>query len=92
MLHGFPMVPVALISVMFIAVTSSVLVDLLPFELVTSLMKLILILCIACRSVCELMDFSGLEVDEALRMFQAEIRVQGEAQKVERLVEVTRNL
>ncbi|KAK1340802.1 hypothetical protein QTO34_017196 [Cnephaeus nilssonii] len=33
------------------------------------------------------MDFSGMELDEALRKFQAHIRVQGEAQKVERLIE-----
>ncbi|XP_078490154.1 IQ motif and SEC7 domain-containing protein 1 isoform X2 [Ciona intestinalis] len=38
-------------------------------------------------SVCELMSFSGLELDEALRLFQSQIKVQGEAQKVERLVE-----
>ncbi|CAK8677657.1 unnamed protein product [Clavelina lepadiformis] len=38
-------------------------------------------------SVCELMDFSAMELDEALRTFQAQIKVQGEAQKVERLVE-----
>ena len=29
-----------------------------------------------------------MELDEALRTFQAQIKVQGEAQKVERLVEV----
>ena len=34
------------------------------------------------------MNFSDMEIDEALRMFQADIRVQGEAQKVERLTEV----
>ncbi|PKU29932.1 iq motif and sec7 domain-containing protein 1 isoform x2 [Limosa lapponica baueri] len=33
------------------------------------------------------MDFSTMELDEALRKFQAHIRVQGEAQKVERLIE-----
>ena len=37
------------------------------------------------------MEFSGLELDEALRAFQAQVRVQGEAQKVERLVEVRVN-
>nr|XP_032822427.1 IQ motif and SEC7 domain-containing protein 1-like isoform X1 [Petromyzon marinus] len=37
--------------------------------------------------VVDEMDFSGMELDEALRMFQAHIRVQGEAQKVERLIE-----
>ena len=35
------------------------------------------------------MDFSDMELDEALRQFQAQIKVQGEAQKVERLVEVS---
>ncbi|XP_039260714.1 uncharacterized protein LOC120336967 [Styela clava] len=38
-------------------------------------------------SVCELMDFSGQEIDEALRDFQRQIKVQGEAQKVDKLVE-----
>uniref|UniRef100_A0A3B3ZSC4 SEC7 domain-containing protein n=1 Tax=Periophthalmus magnuspinnatus TaxID=409849 RepID=A0A3B3ZSC4_9GOBI len=37
--------------------------------------------------VLEEMDFSGMDVDEALRKFQAQIKVQGEAQRVERLVE-----
>ncbi|XP_017160380.1 IQ motif and SEC7 domain-containing protein 1 isoform X2 [Poecilia reticulata] len=37
--------------------------------------------------VVDEMDFSGLELDEGLRKFQAHIRVQGEAQKVERLIE-----
>ncbi|XP_016420077.1 IQ motif and SEC7 domain-containing protein 1-like isoform X3 [Sinocyclocheilus rhinocerous] len=37
--------------------------------------------------VVDEMDFSGMELDEALRKFQAHIRVQGEAQKVERLIE-----
>ncbi|XP_062871947.1 IQ motif and SEC7 domain-containing protein 1-like isoform X5 [Trichomycterus rosablanca] len=37
--------------------------------------------------VVDEMDFSGTELDEALRKFQAHIRVQGEAQKVERLIE-----
>lgn len=37
------------------------------------------------------MDFSGMELDEALRKFQAHIRVQGEAQKVERLIEAFRS-
>uniref|UniRef100_A0A674C9Y8 IQ motif and Sec7 domain ArfGEF 1 n=1 Tax=Salmo trutta TaxID=8032 RepID=A0A674C9Y8_SALTR len=37
--------------------------------------------------VVDEMDFSALELDEALRKFQAHIRVQGEAQKVERLIE-----
>ena len=36
------------------------------------------------------MDFSGMELDEALRKFQAHVRVQGEAQKVERLIEAFR--
>ncbi|XP_045151831.1 IQ motif and SEC7 domain-containing protein 3 [Echinops telfairi] len=37
--------------------------------------------------VVDEMDFSGMELDQALRKFQAHIRVQGEAQKVERLIE-----
>ncbi|KAK1784991.1 hypothetical protein P4O66_018418, partial [Electrophorus voltai] len=37
--------------------------------------------------VVDEMDFSTLELDEALRKFQAHVRVQGEAQKVERLIE-----
>uniref|UniRef100_H3DPG7 IQ motif and SEC7 domain-containing protein 3 n=1 Tax=Tetraodon nigroviridis TaxID=99883 RepID=H3DPG7_TETNG len=37
--------------------------------------------------VVDEMDFSGMELDEALRKFQAHVRVQGEAQKVERLME-----
>ncbi|XP_073400300.1 IQ motif and SEC7 domain-containing protein 3 isoform X3 [Dendrobates tinctorius] len=37
--------------------------------------------------VVDEMDFSNMELDEALRKFQAHIRVQGEAQKVERLIE-----
>lgn len=36
------------------------------------------------------MDFTAMELDEALRKFQAHIRVQGEAQKVERLIEAYR--
>ncbi|XP_013990603.2 IQ motif and SEC7 domain-containing protein 1 isoform X2 [Salmo salar] len=37
--------------------------------------------------VVDEMDFSSMELDEALRKFQNHIRVQGEAQKVERLIE-----
>ncbi|XP_058138560.1 IQ motif and SEC7 domain-containing protein 3 isoform X2 [Dasypus novemcinctus] len=37
--------------------------------------------------VVDEMDFASMELDEALRKFQAHIRVQGEAQKVERLIE-----
>ncbi|XP_036389495.1 IQ motif and SEC7 domain-containing protein 1-like isoform X2 [Megalops cyprinoides] len=37
--------------------------------------------------VVDEMDFSSMELDEALREFQAQIKVQGEAQKVERLIE-----
>uniref|UniRef100_A0A3P8TC80 IQ motif and Sec7 domain ArfGEF 1 n=1 Tax=Amphiprion percula TaxID=161767 RepID=A0A3P8TC80_AMPPE len=37
--------------------------------------------------VVDEMDFQGMELDEALRKFQNHIRVQGEAQKVERLIE-----
>ncbi|XP_043564813.1 IQ motif and SEC7 domain-containing protein 3-like [Chiloscyllium plagiosum] len=40
--------------------------------------------------VVDEMDFSNMELDEALRKFQAHIRVQGEAQKVERLIEAFR--
>lgn len=36
------------------------------------------------------MDFSGMDLDDALRKFQAQIKVQGEAQRVERLVEAFR--
>nr|XP_060482922.1 IQ motif and SEC7 domain-containing protein 1-like [Panthera onca] len=41
--------------------------------------------------VVDEMDFSAMELDEALRKFQAHIRAQGEAQKVERLVEAFRS-
>ncbi|XP_016891352.1 IQ motif and SEC7 domain-containing protein 2-like [Cynoglossus semilaevis] len=37
--------------------------------------------------VLDEMDFSGMDLDAALRKFQAQIKVQGEAQRVERLVE-----
>ncbi|XP_056129083.1 LOW QUALITY PROTEIN: IQ motif and SEC7 domain-containing protein 1-like [Lampris incognitus] len=37
--------------------------------------------------VLDEMDFSGMDLDDALRKFQAQIKVQGEAQRVERLVE-----
>lgn len=40
--------------------------------------------------VVDEMDFSNMELDEALRKFQAHVRVQGEAQKVERLIEAFR--
>ena len=46
-------------------------------------------LCFSC--VVDEMDFSAMELDEALRKFQAHIRVQGEAQKVERLIEAFRS-
>lgn len=45
---------------------------------------------ISCSCVVDEMDFSGMELDEALRKFQSHIRVQGEAQKVERLIEAFR--
>lgn len=45
-------------------------------------------LCTSC--VVDEMDFQGMELDEALRKFQNHIRVQGEAQKVERLIEAFR--
>lgn len=44
--------------------------------------------CASC--VVDEMDFQGMELDEALRKFQNHIRVQGEAQKVERLIEAFR--
>lgn len=47
-----------------------------------------LLLALSC--VVDEMDFSNMELDEALRKFQAHIRVQGEAQKVERLIEAFR--
>lgn len=47
-------------------------------------------LCIFISCVVDEMDFSAMELDEALRKFQAHIRVQGEAQKVERLIEAYR--
>ncbi|CAM9871040.1 unnamed protein product [Lampetra fluviatilis] len=37
--------------------------------------------------VVEEMDFAGMDIDEALRKFQGQVRVQGEAQKVERMIE-----
>uniref|UniRef100_A0A452UR50 IQ motif and Sec7 domain ArfGEF 2 n=1 Tax=Ursus maritimus TaxID=29073 RepID=A0A452UR50_URSMA len=37
--------------------------------------------------VVDEMDFSSMDLDDALRKFQSHIRVQGEAQKVERLIE-----
>lgn len=39
------------------------------------------------RCVAEQMDFTNMPIDDALRLFQSKIRIQGEAQKVERLVE-----
>lgn len=39
------------------------------------------------KAVCNQMDLSELDVDEALRKFQSSVRIQGEAQRVERLVE-----
>ena len=47
-------------------------------------------LCLPPSCVVDEMDFSVMELDEALRKFQAHIRVQGEAQKVERLIEAYR--
>lgn len=43
-----------------------------------------------CSCVLDEMDFSGMDLDDALRKFQAQIKVQGEAQRVERLVEAFR--
>ncbi len=45
---------------------------------------------VCCSCVVDELDFSVMELDEALRKFQAQIRVQGEAQKVERLIEAFR--
>lgn len=39
------------------------------------------------KAVCNQIDLSKLDIDEALRKFQSHIRIQGEAQRVERLVE-----
>lgn len=47
-------------------------------------------ICFYPSCVVDEMDFSTMELDEALRKFQAHIRVQGEAQKVERLIEAFR--
>lgn len=47
-------------------------------------------ICFSPSCVVDEMDFSTMELDEALRKFQAHIRVQGEAQKVERLIEAFR--
>lgn len=56
-----------------------------------TLLCLLLSLCLSLHScVVDEMDFSGMELDEALRKFQAHVRVQGEAQKVERLIEAFR--
>lgn len=43
-----------------------------------------------CSCVVDEMDFSSMDLDDALRKFQSHIRVQGEAQKVERLIEAFR--
>lgn len=52
--------------------------------------KLTTVNCVFTSCVVDEMDFSAMELDEALRKFQAHIRVQGEAQKVERLIEAYR--
>ncbi|CAG5078046.1 Oidioi.mRNA.OKI2018_I69.PAR.g8880.t2.cds [Oikopleura dioica] len=39
------------------------------------------------KALCNQMDLADLDVDEALRKFQSSVRIQGEAQRVERLVE-----
>ena len=46
--------------------------------------------CVCFSCVVDEMDFQSMELDEALRKFQNHIRVQGEAQKVERLIEAYR--
>lgn len=54
-------------------------------------MFMFLLTSVSCTScVVDEMDFQGMELDEALRKFQNHIRVQGEAQKVERLIEAFR--
>lgn len=58
------------------------------FGLVNELLVGWLVVCSSC--VVDEMDFSSMELDEALRKFQNHIRVQGEAQKVERLIEAYR--
>jgi len=47
-------------------------------------------ICSPVSCVVDEMDFQSMELDEALRKFQNHIRVQGEAQKVERLIEAFR--
>ncbi|KAJ8333360.1 hypothetical protein SKAU_G00422560 [Synaphobranchus kaupii] len=42
--------------------------------------------------VVDEMDFSMMELDEALRKFQSQIKIQGEAQRVERLIEAFRSV
>ncbi len=62
-----------------------------PNPTLLSLLLPFLFLCLSLHScVVDEMDFSGMELDEALRKFQAHVRVQGEAQKVERLIEAFR--
>jgi len=39
------------------------------------------------QHACHSMDFTHMDIDQALRKFQSQVRVQGEAQKVERLIE-----
>lgn len=60
----------------------------MPLSFVLHCLLLSLSLPLSC--VVDEMDFSGMELDEALRKFQAHVRVQGEAQKVERLIEAFR--
>lgn len=49
-----------------------------------------IVLLLPCSCVVDEMDFSNMDLDDALRKFQSHIRVQGEAQKVERLIEAFR--
>lgn len=46
------------------------------------------LLLIICRCFSQELDLSGMQVDVALRKFQAYFRMPGEAQKIERLMEV----
>ena len=43
-----------------------------------------------CRAFAQELDFYNMQLDAALRKFQAYFRLPGEAQKIERLMEVSR--
>lgn len=61
-----------------------------PLSVCVSFMSMTPPVCFCGSCVVDEMDFQGMELDEALRKFQNHIRVQGEAQKVERLIEAFR--